>query len=135
MTLLGLVQSLGDRLPYLSRIVIETGPGRTKVQLHFAGGSWAAPLEMHDGVASPLGGPRRLEDARPDGVIRQYSAAPDERHTIETANLDDQIEALHSNGIVGGINIERLGDGRKIVVSTHAATQKERNTWLAEVSR
>lgn len=135
-TLMGLVVGLpAGKLEALSRLIITTGPGESRVMLHFAHQRWNKPEEIKDGALRPLSGPRRLDEDAPDAVVHSFEPTPDDTCMISSGGLPEQIDELQLSGIVGGLLVERLGDGRKIVISTHAETQAERNAWLASVSK
>jgi hypothetical protein len=104
--------------------------------LHYAGGE---KMERADGDPdSPTFGapvkPERPRDAerpapeRPAIVMLGWAGIEDREIRVSTADLPGQLEELEASGVVGGLNVERLGDGW--IVSTHAATQAERDGWL-----
>lgn len=133
MRLIDLVKSLTNSVS-LSRLIITTGPATMSVQLHFVGAARGKTQEIHDGKAYPLGGPRRLSDPLPEATLHTFEPTPDENRTVESADLLGQIESLQASCLVGGLNVERIG-GRKIVITTHAATQGERDEWLRGVAK
>lgn len=140
MTLTEWVRSLGDLMPVVSRIVIAPGPGKCRVTATFAAHSSTAPVGVHADGAKPLKrGPVSVDDKeglalmRPAVTLQGALRLPDADGQIDTLDLPGQIEELRSSGLCGGLNVERLGT-RKTVISTHAATQEERNDWLRRLS-
>lgn len=144
MRLLDLVSSWDTRA--LSRIVITTGPGSSEVTGTFAAFSGERPLAKYrdsdpDRV-TPVGPAQvtGLEPLRGPGesaqvVMRARVRAPDASGRIESVRLLEQIDELGTSGIVGTPHLEQLGGGRKLVISTHAGTQEERNDWLRSLAR
>lgn len=117
----------------LSRLVIETGPGRSTVTATFAqfGRKQAGVYPDGDRFASgPLRGPQRIgEHTPPAATLSTWMRVDDATGKVDSADMPGQLGELRDSGIIGGINVEPLGQ-RKLVVSAHAATQEERNAWL-----
>jgi hypothetical protein len=134
MRLLDWVKSL-PLVDRVSRIVIEPGPGRCVVVATIA--SWRSGRRLDAASGEPVRrGPVSVDDAegmaqlRPEITLDRHDREPDATGWIGSADLPGQIQELRASGIVGGLNVERLGS-RKTVISTHAATQQERSAWLA----
>lgn len=133
MRLLDFVRSLPD-VGRLSRLRIEPGPGTCEVTASIAsfGQRKLGAYEQTDGKVTlePLRGPQRPKEYTPAvASISIFERVPDVVGRIESADLPGQIAELEASKLVGGLNVERLGE-RKTIISTHAATQEERNAWL-----
>lgn len=139
-SLLDFIRTLpADQVGKVSRIRIEPGPGRCAITARFAGLEALRPQGVHaDGMRPIARGPVSASDQRgvternPPVTLMMREATPDAEGHIDAAELSAQIEALRQSGIVGGLNVERVG--RTTVISTHAATQAERNAWLIHLS-
>lgn len=128
-----------DLVGRVSRIRIEPAPGRCKVVARFAGLQPRAPQGVHaDGTRAIPRGPVSASDARgvadrnPPVTLMMREALDDAEGWIDSADIAGQLAELQASGIVGGLNVERVG--RNTVVSTHAATQAERNAWLTNLA-
>jgi hypothetical protein len=126
MTLLEFLRTLDTRA--ISRLTIDPGPGRSTVTVLYASYTAPAPTALYPGEEElePLRGPGH----RADAVLRSHLRAPDTIGRIASEDLPAQIAALESSALLGGLHVERLGGGGRIVISAHAGTQAERNTWL-----
>lgn len=136
-TLLDVITTLpADMVGRVSRIRIEPAPGRCRINIHYLGGRQRAPLGIHDdGPARPIprgpvsaGDTQGVSDRNPPVTMMVWEAYDDTETSIVADDIAGQIEDLRLSGIVGGLNVERVG--RNTVISTHAATQAERNAWL-----
>lgn len=140
MRLLEWVRSLGSDTAYLSRIRIEPGPGRCLVTGSIARYDRADDVGvLEDGSTAPiLRRPVSADDEagrraqRPPITMQVHDRAPDAEAEIDTLDLQGQMVELESAGVVGGLNVERLGRGW--IISTHAATQAERTAWVISLS-
>ncbi len=137
MRLVEFVRSLPD-VGRLSRLVIVPGPGTCEVTASIAsfGGRKLGAYEQSDGSVSveALRGPQRDTEHTPAvATVADIRRVPDVVGRVESADMPTQIAELQESGLVGGLNIEKLGD-RKTVISTHAATQDERNAWLRSLT-
>lgn len=126
MRLIDAIRSSGPLISRLSRVRIEPAPGRCAVTLHYAGFAGGDYRDLETGA--PIG----PGSQQPPVTIMERYALPDTQAQIAAADLPAQIAELEESGIVGGLNVERLGDGW--VISTHAATQQERTEWLLGLS-
>lgn len=127
-----------DEIRTLSRIVIETGPGTSLATANYAAFRQAAPIGMdvETGRTRPI--PKRpisLKAREELGkiTIEQSARADDREGRIVSQDLPAQIQELADSGILGRLLVEPLGR-RKIVISSHAGSQAERNAWVRELS-
>lgn len=110
-------------LPRLSRIRVTPGP-RTTVNLHFAG--WRGNCGRLQDAAT--GEPVLPGDGTPPVGLMAHEAESDQQVAIESHDILGQLAELTGSGLVGVLNVERIGNGW--IASTHAGTQEERTRWL-----
>jgi hypothetical protein len=126
MRLLELIQQWD--LSALSRIVVEPGPGTSCVTGTFAGTARTRPMALYDSAGlEPLRGPGQQAQS----VLTALGRPEDAEGRVDSKGLRDQVAELDESGILGTLNVERLG--RRTVISTHAGSQRERTEWLRSV--
>jgi hypothetical protein len=151
-SLIAFVESLSaDELRGLSRIMVYPGLDRSRVKASIAvfrthepegigrNGERFGPVLRRPVSADDAKG---REQQNPPTLGLFTERHPDIEGSIPTAELDRQITKLRSSGLVGGLHVEHLpaaipdGDGFRageyIVLTTHGATQAERNAWIRE---
>ena len=142
-SLISIIQALPAHIRgAVSRVRINTGPQRSSVTISVAVYGCPPQIGIHDGGQEPRPiptGPVSVHDAQgvvdrnPPVRMLSWERHPDIEATIDTVDLQGQIDELRRSGLVGGLNVERIRSN--LVISTHAATQGERNAWLRGLMR